>query len=87
MFNASPSELERQPEVEFLGVGFGFGGGLGLNVQMNERTRLQFQGQYTYFTNTFRAQSSVFGTGSINQSETPFKIAHFQLGLAWLFRL
>lgn len=87
MFNATPSELERQPKVEFIGVGFGFGGGLGLNVQMNERNRLQFQGQYTYFTNTFRAQSSVFGTGSINQSETPFKMAHFQLGLAWLFRL
>jgi Outer membrane protein beta-barrel domain len=87
MFNASPSELERQPEVEFIGMGFGFGGGLGLNMQMNERACLQFQGQYTYFTNTFRAQSSVFGTGSINQSETPFKIAHFQLGLAWLIRL
>lgn len=89
MFNASPSELERQPEVEFIGTGFGFGGGLGLNVQMNERTCLQFQGQFTYFSNTFRAESSVFstGTGSVNQSETLFKISHFQLGLAWLIRL
>lgn len=86
MFNATASELLRQPKVEFIGLGFGFGGGLGLNAQMNERTHLQVQGQYTYFTNRFRAESSVFGTGS-DKSETPFKIPQVQLGLAWLIRL
>ena len=86
MFNATPSELELQPEVKFKGLGFGFGGGLGLNVQMNERTQLQFQGQYTYFTNIFKNNSSITFS-AINQGETVFKVSHFQLGLACLFRL
>lgn len=87
MFNATPSEFELQPDVKFKGLGFGFGGGLGLNVQMNERSQLQFQGQYTYFTNIFKNNSSVTASSAINQGETVFKISHFQLGLAWLIRL
>lgn len=87
MFNATPSEIDGQPGISFLGPGVGFGGGVGLKTQLNDRSHLQVLGQYTQYATTFVATSSIFGGNDDSFTETPIRISRFQLALSYLIRL
>lgn len=87
MVFGTPQEIAKQPKTSFVGPGFGYGGGIGINANISEKMRFQVLGQYTRFSTTFNAKSTIFGTSTGNESESPLKMNRLQLAVSLLCKL